>query len=252
MKSRKSEMQTRFDYEMRYIDHCNKNGTKVDWDRVKTGFINAFGAGIIHGDCGNDCVFELKDMKIDDKHFQILLDALTTKNNGSKSKPENITLKFPVNNLTNDSLQALAHALLNKNFPQNVTIDLSQSTGFNDAGVKKLIESLSDKKCNLSVNIKLPENPRMVQAELMHEFNVKMKANQKHYRPASPKPKRKAAKSTLFKSKADEKKLVKKEKITKTPKTAKTAGKSLFTPKYQELEEDTKGNKRSIRHRNNE
>lgn len=249
MKDRKSEMQTRIEYEMRYIDRCNENDTKVDWDRVKTGFVSAFGAGIINGDCGNNCVFELDGMKIDDKHFRILLDALTTKTNGNKSKPENITLKFPVNNLTNDSLEALAHSLLNTNFPQHVTIDLSQSTGFSDAGIKKLIGSLSHDKCNLSVNIILPKNPRMVQTELMHEFNVKMMANQKQYHPASPKPKRKAAKSSLFKSKTDEKKLEKKEKIKKTPKTS---GKSLFTRKYKELKDDAKDSKRSIRNRPNE
>lgn len=249
MKDRKSEMQNRIEYEMRYIDRCQKYDIEIDWDRVKSGFINAFAAGIVAGDCGDNPIFELgiDTLKLDDKNFRILLDAMTTKASNRKEEPENITLKFPDNRLTNTSLEALAHALTNANFPQHVTIDLSRSAGFSNSGVEKLLETLSDEKCNLSVNIMMPKNPRMVKPQLLNELTAKLSENQHRYQYEQQHQKKKATKNRLFKRKEDGE-----EKAVKITKKEKAPRKTLFTRKPKDTNTQETGRRRYTKHHSEE
>ena len=179
----------------------------------------AYAAGIITGSCGPNYVFEMPDTKINDKQFKIIINALL-----ANSKIKGVTLKFPINNLTNSSLEAIATAIKDPAFPPYVTIDLSGSTKFTDAGAAALLAALSDKKCNLSFHIKLPENPRMVNAEIMKELNEKITDNNKHYQPEPEvtKSKKKMGLGGIFTKKA--------AKVTKNKSAeSKTKDKKAYT-----------------------
>lgn len=181
-------MLQRIDWEMQYVERCERNGTSVDWDRVVTGLSHAYASGIVTGTCEDKAILEMPVNVIHDKHFMIIIDALTRHIRGKEKKSSNFTLKFPTSQLTDKSLEALANAIKNDNFPAYVTIDLSSSNRITDAGVKTLLDALSDKQCNLSVNIKLPENPRRINPALIKELNTKLEENKSQYIHAPDSP----------------------------------------------------------------
>lgn len=201
MRDRTNEMITRLNYEARYVAACEAKNHRVDWDRVITGHAQAFAAGIINGECENNCELELLPNKNNDKHFKIIIDALTAKQTGKSKKPDHLTLKFTGNHITDQSLEALAKAMKNSLFPHNVTIDLENASGFSDAGVRALLNAMMNPDCNLTVDIKFPNNPKNVTPELLDNLYTKQSENQSRYKPEAKESKKKDKQPKLFSTK---------------------------------------------------
>lgn len=213
-----TEMDNRLDYINRYMLSCMVRGQRPDMERVRREWAQAFAAGIISGSVGDHYEFKMGQEKIHDAEFGILLEALTRRSQCKTGCPEKITLKFPENNLTDDSLSALASALTHQRFPKQVIIDISGSKALTDAGAKELLAALQAEGCNKSVKILLPKNPRMIDSGLLERINEQLEVNYKSYQPEPEKP-------------VVKKKSPRKPVKAKPAAEGKTAKKGLFAPK---------------------
>lgn len=178
-----TEMARRMLSTLQYLKYCEKYSIEVDWERVKLESVQAYAVGIVTGTCGADEVFELPYMSLNDDQFYVLIAALTTKSQCETGCPKRITFKFPDNHLTDKSLEAIAKAVKDDKFPEGVTIDLSGSNRFTDAGAKILLEALADERCNHSVEIKLPIGRCHIHPDLVQSINNQLQENRTQRRP---------------------------------------------------------------------
>lgn len=162
---------------------------------MKAEYARAIAESILSGCCGNDCVFNppFPELKLDDTQFKIMLDALWTKPICREDqRARGVIFNFPENILSDASLSHLSKVIKDRNFSHAVVIDLSDSKTFTNAGAHELLTALNTLAAlnldeldylpgGMGITIKLPDNPNMVDKELLRQINERQKENRERY-----------------------------------------------------------------------
>lgn len=175
-----------------YIEAADKylqRSRVVDPQYVLKNYVNGFVQGIVTGECGDGYVFQLPSVpgsgpiKIDDKHFMHLLDALVAKDKTGlgKGKKRDLVFYFRDSQVTDTSIRKLAEVLKSPKCSLRFSVDLSGESNITEDGLKVLLNALKDPKCNMGFSIVLPRDK--FGKELTGQIEEKIRENNENYSP---------------------------------------------------------------------